>query len=596
MDHMELKRKPSKLMAAIAGIVMTASSGVALAVTDANKVDLDFEMQCSFPLVGATPIHVTGEAAVPAVVKAGQPLPNVTIDFTATLTAQTIGGLNVVQLGYLGGKVEVDIDVDQPQTTLPITLTIPIEKAPIPSVIADYPLVSGNGKAPELSFRQGPVEVYINGIRTEIEGFERDGSPANGGFELFIDDCDMERYLVRKVQVAPPVGPGIAFSTTSVDFGKVAPGTSDTTEITVGNTGTTTLMFDSISFEGNRFSGSEDCLGSSLAPGETCTIDATYSAGNSGTQTGSITVVSDAGTKTITLSGTASSSGTIEVAEKVSFGVAAIGQTRTKEVSISNTGNDSLNINGISISGDSDFVLTGNDCGILAPTESCAATVSLTASSESAKSATLTVKSNDPDNGSVDIALSATTAAMTGTGETKKYIALTGEGQVKINAVSSGKADLKGFFDGTIDRADGGIDFDMELDDTTAKLTGLGILPLLINMQFVQTRPIVGTFVNSEMEFTAYLDVFLKAIKINFFGIGLPIAGGKSCQIAKEREIPFVSVGKVNLAGGLTPINGPLYLGNVEKCGFLNVFVNAFVINLGKSPIDLDLKFVDPAL
>ncbi len=594
MNHKVLKRKPNLLRSVIAGMGLVAASGFTFAQTTASSVDLDLSMQCTFPLIGATPIHVTGSAALPATTKAGQPLPPVTIDFSANLDAQTIGGLNVVRLGYLGGSVDVDISVEQPGNRLPIKLPINLEKRAVPTVVQDYDLVTGSGQAPSLRFTRGPVNIYIDGIRTKIEAFERDGSPVSGSFNLFEDDCIMDRYLVRTVNVVDTNGAGIGLSSTDVDFGKVIPGTTATETVELSNVGNSSLSITDITSSSSSFIASNSC--NTLSTGQTCNIDIRYTA-SSGAETGTITVATSVGTQTIAVSGFASQSGTINVTEELGFAGLEVGDNRSKPVTINNTGNASLNINGIDLSGDSDFVLVENDCGIISVGESCSAVVNFSPSSEGTKTATLSIQSNDPSNGSIAIDVTGSgKSASSNPGSNDIYIALKGEGQVKINAVSSGTAALKGVFDGTINRDTGAINFNMDLDRAEAKLVGLYILPLSIKMDMLQTRPIIGEFANSEMSFTAYLDVYLKSISLNFFGLKIPIAGGKNCRIIKEREIPFESVGKVNLAGGKTPIYGPLFLGAVEKCGFLNVFVKAFVINLASSPIELDLEFTEPNL
>ena len=596
MDHKAPIRKTNKLFAAIAGLAFAGSSALTHAVTNASTVDLDFQMTCSFPLVGSTLVTVKGEADVPASTVANRPITDVGIRFSATLDAQTIGALKVVDLGFLGGNVDVEISIEQPTSTLPIKLPIALEKGQVPTEIAPYDLIKGNGTAPTLRFGRGPVNVYIDQITTKIEGFERDGTPANGAFDLFTDVCEMDRYLVRTVQVAPAEGASVGLSTAAVDFGKVAPGVSASETITVSSTGMDDLTIADITFVGDSgFAGSQTCIGQTLSNGDTCTITPTFT-GSSGTSTGTLTIVSNAPTNsTVTMSATSTSSGTLKIADTVDFGSLEVGQNKTKEVSIANTGNAALTITGLEVAG-GDFVLSDNTCGTVAPGDSCVATFDIAPSTEGSQTGTLTVTSDDPDMGSKEVMLNAAVASAQDTGDTTVSIALSGEGQVEINAVAAGKANLSGFFDGTIDREDGQIVFDMELDKTSAKLTGLGFLPLRVTMSLVQTRPILGEFVNSEMSFTAYLDVYLETVALSFFGFPIRLAGGQNCKIIEEREIPFASLGKVDLAGGTTPINGPLYLGRVEKCGPINIFLQAFMRNLASSPIDLDLTFVKPAL
>lgn len=88
-------------------------------------------------------------------------------------------------------------------------------------------------------------------------------------------------------------------------FGNVQNGEVSTAKtVTLGNTGGVPMAISSISASG-QFSQSNDC-GTSLAPGETCTISVTFRPTSTGAKTGSLSVVTDAasGNSSVALAGT----------------------------------------------------------------------------------------------------------------------------------------------------------------------------------------------------------------------------------------------------------------------------------------------------
>jgi len=101
----------------------------------------------------------------------------------------------------------------------------------------------------------------------------------------------------------------LSVSPTSIDFGSVPLGSTSTTsgDITISDTGTLTLTgLTIIDPDATHFPGTGSTCGTSLAPGESCTISGVFVPGNTlGTVTTTLTISSsNGGTETVSLSGT----------------------------------------------------------------------------------------------------------------------------------------------------------------------------------------------------------------------------------------------------------------------------------------------------
>ncbi|MGO1749495.1 MAG: choice-of-anchor D domain-containing protein [Marinobacter sp.] len=93
--------------------------------------------------------------------------------------------------------------------------------------------------------------------------------------------------------------------------------------------------------------------------------------------------------------------------DEIAFGNVQAGVTKDETVTLSNTGNAALGINGVSIAGaNASAFMQSNSCSTIAAGESCDVNVTYIPDGEGTQSATLTINSTDADNSSVDVALS----------------------------------------------------------------------------------------------------------------------------------------------------------------------------------------------
>jgi hypothetical protein len=145
---------------------------------------------------------------------------------------------------------------------------------------------------------------------------------------------------------APP--PQLTANPASVAFGNVVTGQSTSTNVTLTNTGTSSLTISSVSGPSAPFSASGVSANQTLTPGQTATLSVTFAPTSTGSASGSIQINSNASNPSLTigLSGTGLSSTPQMTANptSVTFGDVVAGQSTSTNVTLTNTGGSSLTI------------------------------------------------------------------------------------------------------------------------------------------------------------------------------------------------------------------------------------------------------------
>jgi Cep192 domain 4/Abnormal spindle-like microcephaly-assoc'd, ASPM-SPD-2-Hydin/HYDIN/CFA65/VesB-like, Ig-like domain len=164
---------------------------------------------------------------------------------------------------------------------------------------------------------------------------------------------------------ATGVQPLISISPSSVSFGSLTIGLTNTQMITVTNPGSANLSVTQEAGPSPGFSLSGLTFPLTIAPGKSSSFTVGFSPTTSGTLSSSITLVSNAPTSPslLTLSGSGVSPILQLSASPVSldFGSAPLGSTNTQNVTLTNTGNSSISVSQISANGSG---FTENGLGI----------------------------------------------------------------------------------------------------------------------------------------------------------------------------------------------------------------------------------------
>src|SRR5215467_5367 len=268
--------------------------------------------------------------------------------------------------------------------------------------------------------------------------------------------------------VAPGRAQGTSLTSTpsSVSFGTVAVGNKNTQTLAIKNAGTSTAVVSSYSISGSAFSISSLTTPFSVSAGATTYFAVGFKPTASGSFTGSLALKNSSGTVLLTVALSGSGSGStrtlVSSTSKLNFGNETVGDSETLPVSLTNTGNSSLTISGVSISGSTAYSVTSGLSGAtLAAGQSATMHIVFAPKGTGTFSGTVTVVSNATNtapavgvsgsgisNTSHSVALSW--SASSSSGVTGYYIyrsTVSGTSYTRINSTPT--ASLK-FTDGTV--------------------------------------------------------------------------------------------------------------------------------------------------
>lgn len=192
--------------------------------------------------------------------------------------------------------------------------------------------------------------------------------------------------------------PAVSLSPTSLIFGSQTIGTTSAPQtVTLTNSGTGTLNISAIGTTGD-FAKSTACP-AALAPGNSCTIDVTFTPLIAGSRVGELKVFDDASGSphVVALSGTGTSAAAPRLtlsASSLSFPDTFVGSTSAAQlVVVTNTGNAPLVIDQVG-SSQSEFTFTTNCIGTFAPSASCDISVRFQPSATGPLSGSIEIFSN----------------------------------------------------------------------------------------------------------------------------------------------------------------------------------------------------------
>ncbi len=198
------------------------------------------------------------------------------------------------------------------------------------------------------------------------------------------------------IQLSPP----------TVSFGEVQVNTkSSGLQVTVENNGSAAVAVTSATVSGPFVLQSNAC-GSSIAGNSSCALALQFAPTQTGSATGTFTLVDGSGTQTVALSGTGAAAPTDTLSpSSLSFGGTIVGQTSTAQtVTLTNSGDEPLTSITTAVSGP--FQISTTCTGQLAGNSTCTINVSFTPTVVGAQSGTLTVSD----------ALATHTVSLSGTG------------------------------------------------------------------------------------------------------------------------------------------------------------------------------------
>lgn len=207
------------------------------------------------------------------------------------------------------------------------------------------------------------------------------------------------------------IEPEISVTPGALDFGQILLSGSDTLQVTIMNTGNADLDVTAVTLGGSSEFSKTGFSGGIISMGGSAMVDVTFDPTDVGSENGSLTIAStDIDEPSVIVNLTAEG---IDAAPEItvlptahSFGAVLVGASAIREVTISNVGDASLDITGISLSGSGDFSRSGFAGGAIPAGANEVVEIMFDPADVGTENATLEVTSDDPDEPSIFVSLS----------------------------------------------------------------------------------------------------------------------------------------------------------------------------------------------
>jgi uncharacterized protein (TIGR03437 family) len=209
--------------------------------------------------------------------------------------------------------------------------------------------------------------------------------------------------------------PQLSVSASSLPFGNVTVGQSSTLSANLNNSGTAALTLGNVSVSGTGFSLVPLPAAVFIAPGGTQAVMVKFAPASAGPASGTLSISSNGGNASVSLSGTGVSAGAPAISVAVTtldFGRVTTGQTKDQTFTINNNGNAPLTVTSLTAGAPFSVVSPSTPINIAAGS-STVVTLRFAPSAAQSYSATLTIASNDPSTPSLAVSLTGTGAAAT---------------------------------------------------------------------------------------------------------------------------------------------------------------------------------------
>jgi Beta-propeller repeat/Cep192 domain 4/Abnormal spindle-like microcephaly-assoc'd, ASPM-SPD-2-Hydin len=322
----------------------------------------------------------------------------------APTSSNSFVGVNPIE-SYAGGTDNLVVEIDPTGTS---------------ELWATY--VGGSLDDVAVSFAFDPSgNLYVAGSTDSID------FPTTVGAFQQISGGNVDAFVLK---LGPGSTPSVSLSPISLQFPTQQVGTtSQPQQVLLRNMSSSSLTISSVSAVGD-FSETDNC-GTGVPAAGTCTISVTFVPTNSGQRTGSISIKDDAtgSPHLVSLSGNATLGAAASVnPASVTFPSVAMGSSsKTQSVTLSSTGNATLNISGIQVVGDYSQI---NNCGASVPSGStCTINLTFTPTATGTRSGSLVINDNAAGGSQI--------VALTGTGLDFSLSSVPNQDTVKSGSVAT---------------------------------------------------------------------------------------------------------------------------------------------------------------
>ena len=332
------------------------------------------------------------------------------------------------------------VNVPPAITTQPANQTVPVGQTATFTVAA-------TGTAP-LSYQWQKNSVNISGATASSYTTPATIASDNGStFRVVVSNS--AGSTTSNAATLTVSAPAIGVNPTSISFGNVVVGSTLSQSLIISNTGNATLTITQINVTGATFSASGYTLPLSINAGQQTTITVAFLPAAVSSVSGSVSIVSNAPTSptSVALSGSGIAS-TLTLGinpTSLSFGNVLTGTTSaTQNVTITNTGNSSVTISQITVSG-AGYTMTGGGTPVtLTPSQNIVLGVQFSPASTGSVAGSISIVSNATGSPATvtlsgagvvqhTVSLSWTASTSTVSGYNVYRSTTSGSGYVKIN-------------------------------------------------------------------------------------------------------------------------------------------------------------------
>jgi len=316
--------------------------------------------------------------------------------------------------------IEVDpllVDFGTVDVGTTATDTVSVGNVGTGDLYVDLPTLTGSGDF-GINAAQFPLSIPPGGVELLIvEYTPSDFVDDTGQITITSDDPDEPTVLVDLVGAHVPA-PDIDLQPTALLFGQVMIGHDLTMSATISNLGTADLELGTLVVLGtSEYTLAVDPSGLTLAPGDSTTVDVNYAPVDAGSDFAQVEIPSndpDENPVYLDLDGAELPVPDIEVDPlQIDFGNVDINLSSTLTVDVGNVGGATLNVSSVTLSGSTEFSWSSTVLpGALGVGSTTTVYVTYSPADEVSDSGTLTFASDDPDEPTVDVALSGAPTPM----------------------------------------------------------------------------------------------------------------------------------------------------------------------------------------
>jgi PGF-pre-PGF domain-containing protein len=276
---------------------------------------------------------------------------NITKTYTKPGTYQI--RLNVTAGGYSGAA---NVTVEVRDTTPPATnLSVPTTVTEGQTFTADASTTTDDLGISSYSWQFGDgTTASGSGLSAPTHSYDDPGT-----YTVTVSVTDDAGNVARNRTTIRVLGPEATVSSSSVDYGAIANGSTALASVTIRNDGTAPLDLTGASLSGTdasafALSGATARQLPVIQPGETVTVTVAFEPTSTGTKTATLTLSTndtDSSTVSVSLSGDSKTS-SLAANTSLAYGDVSVDGAETKTVRIDNTGGTTVTITSSSISGD----------------------------------------------------------------------------------------------------------------------------------------------------------------------------------------------------------------------------------------------------